>query len=265
MDMSAKVKDRIVKGLKSMMPVIDKQKAKDVSEADTVTIVKDVLSDVFGYDKYAELTSEHAIRGTFCDLAVKVDDKLLQLIEIKSAGTPLDDRHVKQVVDYAANQGVDWVVLTNGSVWRLYSVAFTKPIDKRLILEVDLTAIETRKEDQLEQLYLFCREGLLKGAPSELRDRQDATSRYLLAALLVENDNVIDVIRRELRRVVDVLVDEDEIIKVLRDQVIKRETLEGADAEKASRKCCRQESRAMRKTKPSSDTGDSNEKPATAT
>ena len=30
-------------------------------------------------------TSEHCIRGTYCDLAVRVDDKLIQLIEVKAA------------------------------------------------------------------------------------------------------------------------------------------------------------------------------------
>jgi len=44
-----------------------------VSEADTVTLVKDVLSEILGYDKYAELTSDHCIRGTYCDLAVKIN------------------------------------------------------------------------------------------------------------------------------------------------------------------------------------------------
>jgi hypothetical protein len=47
----------------------DATKDRDVSEADTVTIVKDLLAEVFGYDKYAELTGEFAIRGTYCDLA----------------------------------------------------------------------------------------------------------------------------------------------------------------------------------------------------
>ncbi|HEX8339479.1 MAG TPA: type I restriction enzyme HsdR N-terminal domain-containing protein [Tepidisphaeraceae bacterium] len=105
-----------------------------MSEADTVTLVKDVLSAVMGYDKYTELMSEHSIRGTFCDLAVKINDKLVQLIEVKSAGTPLDDRHVKQAIDYASNQGVEWVLLTNASVWRLYQVIFAKPIGKRLLM-----------------------------------------------------------------------------------------------------------------------------------
>jgi hypothetical protein len=28
---------------------------------------------VFGFDKYSEITSEQAIRGTFCDLAVPLE------------------------------------------------------------------------------------------------------------------------------------------------------------------------------------------------
>ncbi|HEV7301273.1 MAG TPA: type I restriction enzyme HsdR N-terminal domain-containing protein [Tepidisphaeraceae bacterium] len=141
-----KVRDRMVAGVKRYMPVIAQQKARDVSEADTVTLVKDLLAGVFGYDKYAELTSEHSIRGTFCDLAVKLSEKLSMLIEVKSAGTKLDDRHVKQAVDYASNQGVEWVVLTNASVWRLYQVVFAKPIDKRLLVEIDLCDVDVKRE-----------------------------------------------------------------------------------------------------------------------
>ena len=55
-----------------------------MSEADTVKLVMDLLEQVFGYDKYADVTSEHAIRGTYCDLAIKIDDKLVQLIEVQS-------------------------------------------------------------------------------------------------------------------------------------------------------------------------------------
>jgi len=75
-----RVRDRVAHGLKQLLPIIQQQKARDVSEADTVTLVKDLLADVFGYDKYTELTSEYAIRGTYCDLAVKLSDKLVQLI-----------------------------------------------------------------------------------------------------------------------------------------------------------------------------------------
>ena len=98
-----KVAERLIAGLKRYQPILAGAKARDVGEADTVTIIKDMLADVFGYDKYADLTSEHAIRGTFCDLAVMTDGQLQALIEVKAIGVELKDPHVKQAVDYAAN------------------------------------------------------------------------------------------------------------------------------------------------------------------
>lgn len=261
-----RVRERLVAGMKRMVPIILQQKDRDVSEADTVTIVKDLLADAFGYDKYSELTSEHAIRGTFCDLAVKIESKLVQLIEVKSAGSILDDRHVKQAIDYASNQGVEWVILTNASIWRLYQVIFAKPIDKRLLVEIDLTTVDLKKEDQLERLFLLTKEGFVKGAHVELRDRQDATSRYLLAALLTQNDSVVSAIRRELRRVVDVLVDDADIIKVLTDEVIKRDAMEGPSAEEAAKRVSRAETRSARPAKtPVSSAAREPEAPAAAT
>jgi len=138
-------------------------------------IILDMLEAIFGYDKYSEITAECAIRGTYCDLAVKVDEKLVQLVEVKAVGATLDDRHVKQAVDYASNQGVEWVILTNGSQWRLYQVIFAKPIDKRLLCEIDITSTDPKKEECLECLFLFTKEGFSKGAHLELRDRAGAT------------------------------------------------------------------------------------------
>ena len=253
MSITGKVRERLVAGLKRFVPVLEQQRTRDVSEADTVTVVKDVMSELFGYDKYSELTSEFAIRCTYCDLAIKIDDKLVQLIEVKAVGTPLDDRHVKQAVDYAANQGVEWVVLTNGWAWRLYHVLFAKPIDKRLLAEVDLTTVDPRKDESLDLLYLFTKEGFKKGAHLELRDQQDATNRFMVAALVLHNDTVIAALRRELRRIVGVLVDEDAIARVLRDEVIKRDNLEGVEAERAARKVNKLEARAIRTARPDSE------------
>lgn len=245
MNVPKRVCERMAAGMKRMRSIIDQQRTRDVSEADTVTLVKDLLSEVFGYDKYAELTSEHAIRGTYCDLAIKIDEKLVQLVEVKAIGISLDDRHIKQAVDYASNQGVEWVVLTNGIIWRLYHVLFAKPIDKQLIGEIDLTTIDCRKEAQQEFLFLFTKEGFQRGAQVEMRDRKDATSRYVLAALILNNNSVLNAIRRELRRVVEVNVDEADIANVLRDQVIKRDTLEGPEAEAAARRVQRRSDRAL--------------------
>ena len=128
----SRVADRITTGIKRFQLILASAKSRDVGESDTVTIIVDMLAEIFGYDKYSEITSEHAIRGTFCDLAIKIDSVLQLLIEVKAIGLDLKDQYVKQAVDYAANQGVDWVVLTNGLVWRVYKVTFAKPIESEL-------------------------------------------------------------------------------------------------------------------------------------
>jgi hypothetical protein len=234
MSVSKRVADRITAGMKRLIPILQQQKVRDVSEADTVTITRDLLAEVFGYDRYAELTGEFSIRGTFCDLGIKIDQKITQLVEVKAVGIALDDRHVRQAVDYAANQGVEWVILTNAMVWRLYKVEFKKPIDRRLIREMNLCDLDPRKDTDMECLYLFSKEGFLRGAHVALCDKQAATSRYILAALLLKDSDVLAALRRELRKVVDVLVREDEIEAVLRNEVIKRDALEGPEAEEAT-------------------------------
>ena len=143
------------------------------------------------------------------------------------------------------------MLLTNAITWRLYQVIFAKPIDKRLLAEIDVTTIDLRKDTTFDALYLLTKEGFIKGAHIELRDRQDATSRFTLAALLLENDSVRQAIRRELRRVVDVLVDDADIVRVLRDEVIKHDVLEGPESESAVRRVNRTEERALRARKES--------------
>ena len=62
-----------------------------MNESDTVVIVMDMLQEIFGYDKYSDITSEHAIKGTFCDLAIKLEGAVQLLIEVKAIGLELKD------------------------------------------------------------------------------------------------------------------------------------------------------------------------------
>lgn len=230
-----RIEERIKENMKRYAPILVAQRDRDVSEADTVTVVKDLLSDLFGFDKYAEVTSEFAIRSTYCDLAIKIDGKLRLLIEVKAIGIALSDKHVKQAVDYAANQGLDWVVLTNGIRWMLFRVVFKKPIDAKLVAEFDLLSASAKSEDDVQRIYLLTREGFLKGAVAEFVEKKEATSRFLLAALITTDDDVLNVIRREIRKVTDILVPTETIAEMLRNEVVKREALEGEEATNAAR------------------------------
>jgi hypothetical protein len=241
-----KVADRLAAALKRFQPILASAKSRDVGESDTVTIVVDMLADIFGYDKYSEITSEYAIRGTYCDLAIKIDGTLQSLIEVKAIGLELKEAHVKQVVDYAANQGVDWVALTNGMYWRFYKVTFTKPIGHELVVDIDISSLNAKSSKDTEALFLFCKEGWIKSVLSDYHSQKQALSRFFLGAIVV-TDSVLEVIRRELRRVSpDVKINIEEIRTVLTAEVLKREVLEGEKADEARKKIARAASKALR-------------------
>lgn len=241
-----KVAERLVAGIKRYQPILTAAKARDVGEADTSTIIKDMLAEVFGYDKFSEVTSEFAIRGTYCDLATKIDGVLQTLIEVKAIGLELKDAHVKQAIDYAANQGVDWVLLTNGICWRVYHLTFSKPIEQELVVNIDFLALNTRSEGDIELLYLWCKEGWQRSVLGEYHSQKQALSRFFVGAML-QTEPVLDVIRRELRRISpDVHIDVDQIKSVLSNEVIKREVMEGDKAEEARKKIARAASKSLR-------------------
>ena len=81
---------------------------------------------------------------------MKVDEEIRFLIEVNSIGIELKDVHVKQAIDYAANESIEWVVLTNGAQWRVYKVHFGQPIEKIHVCELDAIETSTRSPDVLE-------------------------------------------------------------------------------------------------------------------
>src|SRR5262249_40141067 len=143
---------------------------------------------------------EHSIRGTYCDLSIHVEGKFLFLIEAKAIGLELKDTHVKQAVDYAANKGVDWVLLTNGTNWRGYKVYFGKPIDQELVTEIDMLKLSAKSDEDIESLYLLTKEGWQKQVMDDFAAKQQVLSRFIIAGM-VNSDPILDVIRRELKRV----------------------------------------------------------------
>lgn len=242
----AKVAARLQAGIKQFQPILASARARDVNESDTVMLVSDMLSAVFGYDKYSEITSECAIRGTWCDLGIKIDGAFQYLLEVKAIGLELKEPHVKQAVDYAANQGTDWVILTNAETWRIYKVTFAKPIDKELVLEFSFSSLTPKKLSDIELLYHLTREGLVKSALGEFHAQRQALSRFFLGAMVV-SDPVLEVVRRELRRLSpDVKIDLEQIRSALLQDVLKREVVEGEKADEARKKISRSASKTLR-------------------
>lgn len=232
----AKAKKRIIKNLRKFQKLISNAYIKDINESDTSVIVTDIFSDLLGYDKYSEITTETAIRGTYCDFGIKIHGKPKLLVELKAADVDLKEYHVKQAIDYAANKGIDWAILTNGTDWHIYRICFTKPINKELIYEFDFTKLNVKNTRDLEMLYSISKEGLEKSVLNDLYDQNLARNKYILGNLLF-SDDALNALRREVKRNFPKSILKNEDLKeVLSQEVIKREILEGDDAEFKIRK-----------------------------
>jgi len=193
-----------------------------------------MLCDIFGYDKYTDITSEYAVKKTFCDLAIKIDGAVRLLIEVKAAGLDLKEQHIKQAVDYGSNTGVDWVVLTNGTIWKVYKIVYSKPIDTELIYEIDMSQLNVKRQSEIEMIYYLTKEAMAKNSKATLDDyltQKQILNKFMVGQILL-TDAVLDVIRKTIKKMSpDAKISNEEIKQIVAEEIIKREVL---DDEKAA-------------------------------
>ena len=229
------VSNRIIKKIPAFQKVLKKAKNRDVNESDTVTIIADVLASVFGFDKYTEITSEQAIRGTYCDLAIKLDGEIKYLIEVKAIGISLKENHLRQAIAYGANSGIQWVILTNGIDWEIHRIKFHRPLSRELVCAFNFTALNPKKPDDQEKIYLLCKEGIAKAAIEEFHDHVQMVNRFTIGVITLTQP-VVSIIRKELRRISPGLrVTNEEIKNLLASEVLKRDVLEGDSFDAANK------------------------------
>jgi hypothetical protein len=229
-----KFTDRVSANIRKYQKIALAQQKADVAEANTVTLVKDILADVFGYDKWEELTGEHQIKATFCDIAIKIGGQLRLLIEVKSAGTSLSDNHLQQVINYGAHQGIHWLILTNAVEWRLVRIVVANQISHEEVARLSFTDLNPRKPEDLDRLFLLAREGLTTDAMDQFHQQAQLFSPYTVSAVM-RSEAVVNVLRRELRRLFPELkIEPSELLAMLEEHVIKRETVEGDRAKEAA-------------------------------
>jgi predicted type IV restriction endonuclease len=233
MAIKKKIAQRILKTVPKFQKIIKDAKKRDINESDTVSLVTDMLTEIFGFDKYLEITSELSIRGTFCDLAIKLGNKFSFLIECKAIGLNLKENHLKQAVNYGANKGIQWIVLTNATVWEIFRIKFEKPINYDLVATINFETISPKREKDIELLYLLTKEGMLQNVREDYFDKVQSVNKFIIGNLML-NDAILNPIKRELRKFSDGLhIELSEIADILKKEVFKREIVEGEEAENA--------------------------------
>ena len=232
----AKILPRLTTGIKKFQAILQTAKAKDINESDTVVIITDMLSEIFGFDKYSEITSEFAIKKTWCDLAIKIEEKVKFLIEVKAIGLLPKEDHIKQAVDYGSNYGVDWVILTNGIRWKIFKIIYGKPISNDLVYEFDFLTLNAKKEADLCLLYYVSKESMTKSALEEYHVQKQSLSKFFIGQVLL-TEVILDAIRKHVKKITpNAKLEIDDIKEVLSNEVVKREIYEGEKAEDAKKK-----------------------------
>jgi len=235
----AKVQERLIAGIKKYQPIVARAQDRDINESDTVTIITDIFESVLGYDKFSEITSELAIKKTFCDLAIRLDGEVRLLIEVKAAGIDLKEQHMQQAVNYGSNSGLDWVVLTNGLIWKVYKIIFAKPVDTDFVYEFDFRKLSPKKQGDLEMLYYLTKEAMGKSNKNSLEDLHTQklfVNKFIIGQLLL-SEPIANAVRKVLKTMAgEAKVTVEDIQQIIEDEIIKREVLDGDKALEARKK-----------------------------
>ena len=216
-------RERVKTAVKRFQKPLADLVARDANEGDTRLLVTDMLCDALGYDKYEDLTTEYQVKVDFADYGVRVDKQLVAFIEVKRCAQTLNEKHLRQVQSYAVNEGVEWMILTNGRVWQLWHMSPGLPVTMDMVLNVDLLSDETvaKKGDAL---FYLSRESFKRHQVDELWKTRAATSAKAITKALM-SEKVLEELRRELRRQTGHLADRGRIAGVLRDEVVRPELL----------------------------------------
>ena len=217
-------RDRLRAALRKFSKPLADMAARDANEGDTRVLVTDFLCDALGYDKYGDLTTEYQVKGEFADYGVRIDKQLTAFIEVKRIATKLSTKHLRQVEMYAVNEGVEWVVLTNGAEWQVYHITGGLPVVVDLAMKVDLLGDESPSK-KIDQLYYLTRESLKRRQIDELWKAKRASSPQSLGHVLL-SEPVVTAVRRELKRTTGHNVEDAELARLLRETVLRSECLE---------------------------------------
>jgi len=202
-------RERVRAGIRRYSKPLAELVARDANEGDTRLLVTDFLCDALGYDKYSDLTTEYQVRGEFADYGIRIDKQLVAFIEVKRVATKLSEKHLRQVEMYAVNEGIEWMILTNGVVWHVYHLTPGMPVTIDLAMSVDLLG-EGQPAAKAHQMFYLTREALKRHLIDDLWKAKRATSPASLAKV-IKSPAVLTSIRRELRRQTGFAIDEKQL------------------------------------------------------
>lgn len=197
---------------------LTKKQNLDVNESATRIMVNYFLTDVLQYLELEEIKTEYAIRGEYADYVIQIKRKKHFVIEVKSIELDLNERHMRQSLQYAANEGIDWVLLFNGKQIQLYRVIFGKPLTNKKVFDLDLADL-TQLRRASQELVALTKPAVVKGELESFWKRFDALTPGSLIKTIYSED-VIKSIRSKVKKQSGISFDPLDVLDAVHQLVV---------------------------------------------
>lgn len=213
-----KNKERLLSNLKDYRRKYLIKKYETLDESATRLMVNYFLIDILGYTQLDEVKTEYAIKGTYADYVIQIARKKWFIVEVKSIQIDLSENHLRQALSYAANEGIDWVILTNGKEFELYKVIFSKPISHKKLFSFNLSNLGELKE-AASYFYYLTKASIVKKEIEDFWTRFQALEPKNLAKLLYLPE-IVSILRRKLKINTGINFSEEDVIDSIYQVVV---------------------------------------------
>lgn len=168
-----------------------------LDESATRIMINNFLTEILGYKELDEIKTEYRIRSEYADYVIQLKRKKHFVVEVKSIDLDLNEKHLRQSLSYAANEGIDWVLLLNGREIQLYRVNFGKPITTTLIYKINLMNTDDLKKAP-SLLWYLTKRAVEKGELETFWKRTNALNPGNLSKLLY-SEAIVKRLRNDLK------------------------------------------------------------------
>ncbi|MCX6727895.1 MAG: type I restriction enzyme HsdR N-terminal domain-containing protein [Candidatus Saccharibacteria bacterium] len=189
-----------------------------LDESATRIMTNNFLTEILGYKELEEIKTEYRIRTEYADYVIQLKRKKHFVVEVKSIDIDISEKHLRQSLSYAANEGIDWILLLNGREIQLYRVNFGKPVTTTLIFKLDLTVDEDLKKAP-SLVWNLTKKAVEKGDLEDFWKRTNALNTQNLSRLLY-SEEVIKRLRNDLKEQTGIYFQMEDIAESL-CQIIK--------------------------------------------
>lgn len=101
------------------------------------------------------------------------------------------------------------------------------------MFSLSICDLSTRSHDDLAKVFLLCRESVSTDGLKAFHQQAQIVNRFVIADLM-KGELVASVVRRELRRLFDVKVTDEEVATLIASEVLKRDVVDGDAANTAA-------------------------------